>query len=233
MTGTTTTTRTLYWINGSIPSWRVLLALHEKRLPFVGRRLRVMTTPKETQRPEFLAINPRGQAPVLVDEGTITVVESLAILDYLERTYPRPPLLPDAGDRQASADVLSRVHLSERLRAAYRPLEALFMPLAELSPEARHAAASAPVAVDVELARWEIDAAANPFIAGPLLTLADCAFYPALAYLLHRGLVLEDRFPALGRYAARMAARPATARARPLGWERRGKRDLFARAGRL
>jgi len=225
--------RTLYWVNGSIPSWRVCLALHEKGLDFVGERLRVMTTPKETRTPEFLAINPRGAAPALVEADGTVVVESLAILLYLERCYPERPLLPDPNDHRANARVLSRVHASEELRAAYRPLELLFRPPAELSAEARTRAAAAPAAVDRELARWEADLAGDPFIAGATLSLADSAFYPALAYQLHRGLVLQDRFPGLAAYAARMAERPASLRARPQGWIRRGKRDLFAIAAEL
>ena len=61
--------RTLYRVNGSISSWRVELALHEKGLSFEARRLRVMSTPKETRSPAFLAINPRGKAPTLVEPG--------------------------------------------------------------------------------------------------------------------------------------------------------------------
>ena len=45
------------------------------------------------QEPEFVAINPFRRIPVLVD-GDSTVVESLAILDYLETKYPAPAMLP-------------------------------------------------------------------------------------------------------------------------------------------
>ncbi|HEX2689324.1 MAG TPA: glutathione S-transferase N-terminal domain-containing protein [Kofleriaceae bacterium] len=59
------TARALYLVNGSISSIRVLVALHEKSLPFEPRRLRVMREPRDTRTPAFLALNPRGQAPVL------------------------------------------------------------------------------------------------------------------------------------------------------------------------
>ncbi|MEZ4380675.1 MAG: glutathione S-transferase family protein [Nannocystaceae bacterium] len=225
--------RTLYWVNGSIPSWRVMLALHEKGLEFAAIRLKVMSTPKETRAPEYLALNPRGVAPTLVEADGLVVVESLAILAYLERCYPAPPLLPAPEDRPACARALARAQASECLRAAYRPLEALFRPPSELSPEALAAAIAAPAAVDRELALWEDAAAEAPFIAGPTLTLADCAFYPALAYQRRRGLALAGRFPALAAYEARMASRPAAARAHPEGWSRPPGRDLFALAASL
>jgi hypothetical protein len=58
------TGRALYLVNGSISSIRVLIALHEKGLAFEPRRLRVMREPRDTRTPAFLALNPRGQAPV-------------------------------------------------------------------------------------------------------------------------------------------------------------------------
>ena len=64
--------RALYYVNGSIPSWRVMLLLRELGVDASLRRLRVMVTPKETQSPEFLAINPKGGTPTLVEnDGTV------------------------------------------------------------------------------------------------------------------------------------------------------------------
>ncbi|MGK3990290.1 glutathione S-transferase N-terminal domain-containing protein [Sorangium sp. So ce136] len=91
--------RTIFYVNGSISSWRVQLALHEKALAFDGRRMRVMSTPRPTRQPEFLALSPRGKAPVLIDEDGSCVNESLAILTWLELRHPEPSLLP--GGRQA------------------------------------------------------------------------------------------------------------------------------------
>lgn len=65
----TVTGRALYLVNGSISSIRVLIALHEQGLAFLARRLRVMREPRDTRTPAFLALNPRGQAPVLTSVG--------------------------------------------------------------------------------------------------------------------------------------------------------------------
>jgi glutathione S-transferase len=53
-------------------------------------------------QPDFTAINPLQRVPVVVDDG-FRVVESLAILDYLEAKYPSPSLMPK--DLQAYATV--------------------------------------------------------------------------------------------------------------------------------
>jgi glutathione S-transferase len=74
------------------------LSLGEKRLPFVDVVERYWE-----ERPEFLALNPSGLPPVLVEEEdgqSIVVCESRAILEHLEERAPDPGLLPrDPGDR--------------------------------------------------------------------------------------------------------------------------------------
>lgn len=54
----------------------------------------------ETKTPEFLATNPAGLVPVLeLDDGTM-LNQSLAIIEYLDETHPKPALLPaDARGR--------------------------------------------------------------------------------------------------------------------------------------
>lgn len=224
-------TRTVYYVNGSIPNWRVLFALHEKQLPFEPRRLRLMGGVRETRSPEFLRLNPRGQTPVLVEADGTVVGESAAILHYLEVRYPERPLLP-TGDAAALARALGRAHEAETFACAYEPLEVLFeAKAAELDASQRAALAGALAAVEEELALWEARAAEAEFIAGPTLTLADVAFYPTLAYMQRRGLRLAGR-PRLAAYVQRVQARPAAVASRPEGWlpDRTGKPDLFALA---
>jgi hypothetical protein len=92
--GTETTLPTLYWVNGSIPSWRVMLAL-------AAKRLRVMSKPKETRSAEFAQISSRCKTPMFVDSDGTVVIESLAILQYLEQYYLTPSLAPPAIDKAA------------------------------------------------------------------------------------------------------------------------------------
>ena len=45
--------------------------------------------------PEYLAINPVGKVPALIDDDT-PIIESETILDYIEDCHPAPPLRPAA-----------------------------------------------------------------------------------------------------------------------------------------
>lgn len=220
---------TLYYVNGSIPSWRVMLALHEKGVAFQGERLKVMSDPKETRQPAFLAINPRGKTPVLVDAdaGRTTVNESLAILAYVETYHPERPLLPPLERRADRARALARMQETENLHAAYDALEDAHFG-AGLS-----AADRAVLVRDVEreLAFWERYASEGAYIAGADFTLADCAFYPILAYMMHRGFALDRaRWPGLAKYVEAVRARPSgcAQKSQPEGWESPKGVNVFA-----
>jgi glutathione S-transferase len=119
--------RTIYIVNGSIPSWRVLIALHEKGLSFVTKRLRVMGARRETQTPEFLALNPRGETPLLVETDNTRINESLAMLHYLELRYPEPSLLPSQENWQEYANAIAWIQEAETFACTYEPIEYLFI----------------------------------------------------------------------------------------------------------
>jgi len=51
---------------------------------------------------EYLALNPQGLVPALIDSGRV-LIQSPAIIEWLEERYPAPPLLP--GDPEARARV--------------------------------------------------------------------------------------------------------------------------------
>ena len=87
----------VFWGSGSPFAWRVLLALEYKRLPYVSHLLQF--SKQEHKSPQMLALNPRGRVPVLKD-GDYVCFESLAILYYLDRKYPEPPIFgrtPEEG----------------------------------------------------------------------------------------------------------------------------------------
>jgi glutathione S-transferase len=106
--------RVLYWGSGSPPAWRALLCLTEKGLPFRSEQITFESGVLKT--PPMLTINPRGLVPILVD-GEVRMYESLAILQYLELTYPSsPPLLP--VDRMGRARALMRMEEANNLSTA-------------------------------------------------------------------------------------------------------------------
>jgi glutathione S-transferase len=90
--------RTLYHFPLDPASRQVRLALGEKRLPFQEKVEKYWE-----QRPDFLALNPSGLTPVLVETqgGRATVIcECRAILEHLEEVVPEPDLLGrEAADR--------------------------------------------------------------------------------------------------------------------------------------
>ncbi|KAK2797435.1 hypothetical protein FQN51_008467 [Onygenales sp. PD_10] len=230
---------TLYYVNGSIPSWRVLLALNEKRIPITKERMFVMSVPKPTRTPDFLAINPRGKTPVFIDSDPqrTKTHESLAILHYLETYYPEPkPLLPPVTDRAARARVLCMVQESENLHMKYDALEDAYWDAKRAKTFEEFAANVRPGLIETvveELGFWDgyvvaARGAGKKFLAATEeMSLADCAVYPLLAYMCHRGLVFGERFGGLERYCADMEGLESVRGARPEGWGRRGKADVF------
>lgn len=85
-----------YWRSSA--AFRVRIALALKGLE-PGRRY-VHLRKGEQRAPGFLARNPQGLVPVLED-GPLTLTQSLAIIEYLEETHPKPPLLPARAAERA------------------------------------------------------------------------------------------------------------------------------------
>src|SRR5262249_45044573 len=94
----------VYWGSGSPFSWRVLLALELKQLPYTSHLLQF--SKQEQKSPQMLSMNFRGRVPVLKD-GDYVVFESLAVLVYLDRKYPTPA--PLFGRSPEEAGVVMRV----------------------------------------------------------------------------------------------------------------------------
>ena len=94
---------TFYYGSGSPFAWRVWLALEHKQIAY---ELKVLSFDRgDTRAPEFLAINPRGRVPTIVHDG-FKLWESLAILEYLEESFPQKPLL--ARDPRTRANLAGR-----------------------------------------------------------------------------------------------------------------------------
>lgn len=105
---------TLYYARPSLYSRPVWLALMEKKLQF---KLAPVKLDGEQFEAKFSAINPFSHIPVLVDNG-FRVIESLAILDYLETKYPTPALLPTEAEALATVRMVQMVAINELLPAA-------------------------------------------------------------------------------------------------------------------
>ena len=89
---------------------RVWIALLEKNIAF--EPIIVNLKNGEQFQPEFLKLNPFHHVPVIVDDG-FRVIESLAILDYLEIKYPEISLLPSNLETLAKVRMVQMVTCTE------------------------------------------------------------------------------------------------------------------------
>ncbi|MDJ0743931.1 MAG: glutathione S-transferase family protein [Xenococcaceae cyanobacterium MO_167.B27] len=91
-------------------SRRVWIALLEKKLTFES----IIVDPQDREQfqPEFLQLNPFHHIPVIVDDG-LRIIESLAILDYLETKYPEVSLLPSNPETLAKVRMVQMVTCGE------------------------------------------------------------------------------------------------------------------------
>ncbi|MCS6855761.1 MAG: glutathione S-transferase family protein [Elioraea sp.] len=198
--------RVLYHFPLSPFSRKVRLALAEKRLPFELREEKVWE-----RRPEFLALNPAGQVPVLVEEGGLVIPDSVVITEYLEETYREVPLLGATAaervecrrlvawfDGKFAREVTDKLLLEKvvkrligrgvpdagAIRAGYANLRTHLAYVAELA----------------EQRRW---------LAGDALSLADFAAAAHLSVLDFAGEIDWSIAPAAKEWYARIKSRPS------------------------
>lgn len=155
---------------------------------------------------EFLAINPAGKVPVLVD-GDLVLTESIAIVLYLAEKYPDKGLLP--------TDLKQRAEVNRWLMFAATELE---QPLWRIARHTRLYPEHLRLPGDIAIARQEFqDMAAvleqhmrgRQFLVGDHVTVADFV----MAYTLDwaNEVTLLDDCPQLLAYMERMYARPKAA----------------------
>ena len=177
---------TFYCGSGSPYAWKVWLALEHKGIPYEFRLLSFDAG--DTKTPQFLALNPRGRVPTIVDDG-YALWESSAIVEYLEERHPEKSLLPgDAKMRAAARRIAAEAD-------AY--LAPIGNPLFELTLYRKGEADAGKIAeaqknVLEELGRFESQVK-GPYILGPI-SLADFALFPHVR-LLQR---IDDRQPGNG-----------------------------------
>lgn len=88
----------MYGFWRSSAAFRVRIALNLKRLPFQEQMIDIDAG--EQYAPAYRALNPQAAVPTVILEDGTALTQSLAILEYLEETYPEPALLPaDASGR--------------------------------------------------------------------------------------------------------------------------------------
>jgi len=197
-----------YWRSSC--SWRVRIGLHHKGLAFDYRAVNLLAG--EQFGPEHRSRSPMGQVPVLeVEEGSqIRLVQSVAILEWLEERFPERPLLPrdPAGRARVRA-------LVEHVNSGIQPYQnaVVLRWMKEHSPDT---AAWTAQFIGGGLANLEaaVRPGAGRFCHGDEVTLADLYLVPQLYGGRRFGLDLAP-FPTLLRVEASCQALEAFRLAEP------------------
>lgn len=190
----------LYHAPISPNSRRVWITLLEKELEF---ELVEVELGGDQFKPEFLAINPFHHIPALVDDG-FNVVESLAILDYLEAKYPTPALLPKAAKDLAVVRMVQLVTVNELLPGT-NPLLPMMLGLPGRDPE-KIQQAQQKVATVLKFFENLLDD--RPYFGSQNLTLAEVVAGTVIPWLPRGGVSLSD-YPKLNAWCDRLIARPS------------------------
>jgi maleylpyruvate isomerase len=184
-----------YWRSSS--SWRVRIGLLLKGLEY--EYLAVNLLAGEQHAPEHRARSPLGHLPVLEieeDGRTLRLVQSMAILEWLEERFPDPPLLP--ADLEGRARVRA---LAEHVNSSIQPYQnpPILRMLKEKHPGFEKEWARHWITVGLQ----GLEAAVNHgpvgrHCHGDAPGLADCYLVPQL-YAARRFAVDLAPFPTLGR----------------------------------
>jgi maleylacetoacetate isomerase len=83
----------LYTYFRSSAAYRVRIALNLKGLSYEPHFVHLLRAGGEQHAAPYRALNPQGLVPALIADGAV-LVQSLAIIEYLEEIHPTPPLLP-------------------------------------------------------------------------------------------------------------------------------------------
>ncbi len=195
----------------SAASWRVRIALGLKGLAaeHVSHHLRR----GEQRAPDYMALNPQGLVPTLVTDDGVALIQSVAIVEWLDETHPAPPLLP--GDALMRARIRGFALV---LSADTHPLQNLSVLNALRARGVDEAGAKdwAAKANAAGLAACEalLDGVPGPFCFGATPTLADVCLVPQLGNARRFGVDMEP-FPRLRERETACLALPAFAAAAP------------------
>lgn len=186
---------------------RSLWALEELGVPYEHVPTNFAT---DAKKPEYLAINPNGRVPAMVD-GDVTLFESLAINLYLARKYDKNGLQPRSPDDEARAVQWSIWAMTE----VEKPLLQILMNRVFLPPTQRDdsAARSGEDELGAPLRVLDGALAGRRYLLGDKFTIADLNVASVLSWALIVKLELA-KTPNVGRWLQECCARPAFERAR-------------------
>ena len=198
--------RVLYhlWLSPFCRKVRVMLT--EKGLPF-----ELKTENLWQRRPEFLALNPACDVPVLVEDDDRAIADSAAICEYIEETCPTPALIPGTAAERAEVrrlvawfDVKFNREVSECLVG--EKIMKRFLRMGQ--PDSRAIrAGKANVHTHLDYISWLIER--RNWLAGPNFSLADIAAAAHLSALDYIAEVPWNDHEEAKQWYARIKSRPS------------------------
>lgn len=173
---------------------RVWLTLLEKEIAFEPI---LMNLDGDQLQENFLAINPFHHIPVVVDDG-LRLVESLAIMDYLEAKYPQPAMLP------SEPQALAKVRMVQNLTA-----NELFPKIVTLIYENEDSPQLLKAKQHInKVLQFFTEVLSNSrYFGSDELTLADIVAGTAVLCLPNLGVDLSD-YPKIYEWSERLMQRP-------------------------
>ncbi len=214
----------LYWGSGSPFAWRVMLTLEVKGLAYESKLLEFSKGDHKT--PAYLQLNPRGKVPTLKD-GNFVVYESLAMMSYLDRKYPSPPLFGTSAEETAliwQAISECESYLTSAGDKVVRPL--FFGKGLENVDEIQQAAET----IRHELKTLDERLAGANWLVGKTISAADIATFPLIQLILRAAgkeaakpfnlawLPLATYYPNVAKWVERIEALPNYQRTYPPHW---------------
>jgi maleylacetoacetate isomerase len=205
----------LYTYSRSSAAFRVRIALNLKALPFEAVPIHLLRGAGEQHSNSYVARNPARLVPMLED-GDLTLGQSLAIIEYLEEAYPKPALLPQdsaarAKVRELALSIACDIHPLNNLRV----LRYLHAPLGideqRRNEWARHWIGLGFTAVEHMLAQR---GASGAYCFGDAPTIADCCLIPQVFNARRVELTFES-LPTILRIHEHCMKQPEFIRASP------------------
>jgi maleylacetoacetate isomerase len=202
----------LYSYYRSSAAYRARIALNLKGLAYETAPIHLVKDGGQNRRPEFRAVNPQMRLPVLVAPDGDVLIQSLAIIEYLDEIHTNPPLLPKDPMARARARALAQI-----VACDIHPLNNVG-PLRYL----KHEMAQEQSAIDAWYHHWvtagfeayEALLRSGPYSCGHDVTIADICLIPQV-YNARRLKVPLDKFPKITAIDAACLQLPAFDRARP------------------
>jgi len=202
-----------YWRSSA--AYRVRIALNLKGLPYETVPVHLLRDGGEQHSAQYREHNPQGLIPLL-QHGQRNIRQSLAILEYLDETWPDSPLLPVPARERARVRGLAQaiacdVHPLNNLRVLRYFEHTWSVPQAERDEWVRHWIGEGFDAIEAMLAGH---LSTGTFCEGDTPTIADCCLVPQV-YNARRFGVDMTRYPTIARIEAACLALPAFDAARP------------------